>query len=88
MWGGRYRRPQTFLAVTVRNEVIWTRHKFLKPPADDLSFRNTKDLVEADMTPIQKLSLMTGNVSDRSKRLHSSVPVLSGQCCQLQTWPS
>ena len=63
MWGGRCRRPQTCVAAIVRNEVLWTRHKFLRPPADDLGFRNTKDLVKADMTPMQKPSLMTSSVS-------------------------
>ena len=57
MWGGRYRRPQTCLAVTVRNEVLWTRHKFLKPPPDDASAHHTSDLTKRDLTPMMKPSL-------------------------------
>ena len=63
MCGGRYRRPQTCFAVTVRNEVLWTNHKFLRPPADDFGFRNTTDLDKAHKTPVQKPSLMTSSVS-------------------------
>ena len=64
--------------MTVRNEVLWTRHDFLRPPADDLGFRNTKDLVKADMTPMQKPSLMTSSVSGPQQKAPYFSPNVEG----------
>lgn len=67
-WGGRYRKPQTGLAICVRKKILQNIHKFDSVPTDRVGARSVEPLSKADMSVIKDPSLPFSNVATPSQR--------------------
>ena len=69
-WGGRYRRPQTALAATVRCKVLHNTHRWLEPrPQQPSAFAPPS--LEKDATSARACKAFLNASQQRSERMHT-----------------
>lgn len=67
-WGGRYRRPQTGLAVCARKNLLQRVHRFCAVDSGAVSVKGTEPLVKSDMSAVLPPSLPFAQVASASHR--------------------